>query len=629
MNRFAIDVDACPEELRAGLQEIAQDSPDRLVEGEGGVRLRFEKRGPSGQRGCSAEYDDGTVTVRYGTRTDAFRALGRLMGQQEPEDFAEAPKLDTLGAMIDVSRNGVIRPDAAKAFMRRCALMGLNMVILYSEDTYEVPGEPFFGYLRGRYTQQEMADLDAYADALGIEMFPCIQALAHLQQILQWPAYSHLRDVGGVLLAEEEETYQLLEKMIVAASEPFRSRRIHLGMDEAWGIGSGRYREKHGEKSGFEILNDHLARVRQICQEHGLQPMIWSDMYFRIGSESGGYYDRDCVIPPEVVDRIPKDVQLVYWDYYHTDSGFYGEWIDRHRALGSEPIMAGGVWTWNHLWAGLPYSFTTTEACMAACKEKGLREAFVTLWGDDGMECDVFSSLPGIQYFAEHAYADRVDGDLLRANFRGSCNADFDDWVRASDLDSVPCVPDPGESRANVSKWLLWQDPFLPLMDPQVEGCSLREHYAELAADLSAASGKNEQAARLEFPARVAAVLALKCDLTAELRAAYATGDRDELRRLMEEDLAELRRELDALWKCHREMWLATYKPFGLEVVEGRYGGVRTRLESLSDRLAGYLDGSSESIPEFEAELHKVMQREPGDLPTLNYSRVATPSCIK
>jgi len=629
MRTFVVDMAKCPEELRAGLAEIQAERADRFG-GDGAVALRFEQDAGLGARGLSVGQSDAGVVVRYVQKTDAFRALGRLLGEEDgASEFSETAKFDMLGAMVDVSRNGVVRPDAAKALMRRCALMGMNMLILYAEDTYEVPGEPFFGYLRGGYTQDEMRELDAYADALGIEMFPCIQTLAHLEQILQWPAYSDYRDVGGVMLAEEDRTYELLEKMITAACAPFRSKRIHLGMDEAWGIGTGRYRERHGEKSGFDILNNHLERVRAICQRLGLQPMIWSDMYFRIGSKSGGYYDRDCVIPQSVVDGIPKDVELVYWDYYHTDADFYAEWIDRHRALGSEPIMAGGVWTWNHLWAGLPYSFTTTEACMTACKQKGLKQAFATLWGDDGMECDLFSCLPGLQFFAEHAYADTVDEDLLRANFRGSCDADFDDWVRASDLDSVPCVPDPGKSRTNVSKWLLWQDPFLPLLDPQLDGYSLREHYAQLADELSLAAGKGEEAARLEFPARVAAALALKCDLGKDLRGAYAAGDREALRAILDGDLTELRTEVDELWKCHRDMWLATYKPFGLEVIERRYGGLRARLESLSDRLAGYLDGSIESIPEFEVELHKTMRGDAGDLPTVGYMRAATPSCIK
>lgn len=61
---------------------------------------------------------------------------------------------------------------------------------------------------------------------------PCIQTLGHLGQILQWPYYSHLRDNYEVLLANNDDTYALIEKMISAASAPFRSKIIHLGMDE-------------------------------------------------------------------------------------------------------------------------------------------------------------------------------------------------------------------------------------------------------------------------------------------------------------------------------------------------------------------------------------------------------------
>ncbi len=74
-----------------------------------------------------------------------------------------------------------------------------------------------------------MKALDDYAHALGIEMIPCIQTLGHLEQILQWPAYAEYRDTAGILLAGEDKTYALLEKMIAAASAPFRSKRIHVG----------------------------------------------------------------------------------------------------------------------------------------------------------------------------------------------------------------------------------------------------------------------------------------------------------------------------------------------------------------------------------------------------------------
>jgi hypothetical protein len=400
-------------------------------------------------------------------------------------------------------------------------------------------------------------------------------------------------------------------------------------MDEAHGLGTGRYLREHGYQRAFDIFNRHLDRVRGICRDFGVQPIIWSDMYFRLGSRTNSYYDRDSEIPADVAASIPRDVQLAYWDYYHTDPDFYVEWIKRHRALGFEPLMAGGVWTWSHFWAALPFSFTATDACLRACKSQNVREAFVTLWGDDGMECDVFSALPGIQYFAEHAYADTVDEQLLRANFRGSCGAGFDDWVHASGIDSVPYLTSPEKSYTNVGKWLLWQDPLLGLMEPQIAGVALRGHYQKLHADLLAASRKLPANRRLLFPARLARVLSLKSELRRDLVAAYKAGNKKRMKALVETDVRALRRALDELWKCHRETWLDLYKPFGWEVIEQRYGAQRARWQALAERVVAYLDGGVDSIPEFDTKLEKIFPMTPGDLPRATYSRVATASAAK
>ncbi len=631
MHTFTLDLNSCPLELRRGLSEIVADYAGRFGASGRAQALRFVADPEREGGGLEVEKTAQGITVRYARKTDAFRALGRLLGEQgaavKRADFEETPRFDVLGVMVDCSRNGVLRPDAAKALMRRWALMGLNLCMLYTEDTYEVPEEPFFGYLRGRYTWDELKDLDGYADALGIEMVPCIQTLGHLEQVLQWPAYSGSRDTPSVLLANDDKTYALLEKMITAALAPFRSRRIHVGMDEAHGIGSGRFRALFGAQSPFEIINRHLKRVRGLCKKLGARPMIWSDMYFRLGSKTGAYYDLTSKIPRKVAAGISPDVDLVYWDYYHADTAFYEAFIDRHRALGAEPVMAGGVWTWNRFWAHLPFSFATTDACMRACKRKQLRQAFVTLWGDDGMECDVFSALPGIQFFAEHGYADRVDDAQLRASFRGICGDEFDAWVRAADLDRIPEMGDPKESHGNPSKWLLWQDPLLGLCDPLIKNPpALAAHYTKLADDLIRLARRSPDR-RLQLPALLARAVSLKCNLRRELAVAYRADNRTRLRQLASEALA-VRQAVGKLRDEHCARWLALYKPFGLEVLERRYGGLMARLDGLVGRIEAYLKGSLRDIPELTAKLEPLVPLPPGDC-VFNHARVVTPSCIK
>src|SRR5690606_17283416 len=136
----------------------------------------------------------------------------------------------------------------------KMALMGLDMLMLYTEDSYDVPEQPYFGYMRSRYSQEEIRQLDDYADLFGIEMIPCIQTLGHLQDVLKWPQFAEFSDDNTTLLVGDERTYEFIEQMIVAASTPVRSKRIHIGMDEAWRLGLGRYLQRNGYKSKPEIM---------------------------------------------------------------------------------------------------------------------------------------------------------------------------------------------------------------------------------------------------------------------------------------------------------------------------------------------------------------------------------------
>ena len=43
-----------------------------------------------------------------------------------------------VGVMFDVSRGGVLTVDSLKFFLRKLAVMGVNTVLLYLEDVYEV-----------------------------------------------------------------------------------------------------------------------------------------------------------------------------------------------------------------------------------------------------------------------------------------------------------------------------------------------------------------------------------------------------------------------------------------------------------------------------------------------------------
>ena len=165
------------------------------------------------------------------------------------------------GVMLDMSRNAVMKPEELKKFAATIKKMGYNMIQLYTEDTYEVPGEPYFGYLRGKYSQAELKDMAAYCDSIGVELIPCIQTLAHLNQLFYWKPYAAINDTDDILMVGDERTYELIENMLKSVKECFTSNVVNIGIDEAHMVGLGKYLDKNGFENRFSIIRRHLDRV--------------------------------------------------------------------------------------------------------------------------------------------------------------------------------------------------------------------------------------------------------------------------------------------------------------------------------------------------------------------------------
>ncbi len=549
----------------------------------------------------------GALTIRYREKVRFFRALGLLVERlrEGGGDFEviEDPWFDTIGPMVDVSQgNAVPTVETVKRLLRRMALMGLDMLMLYAEDSYEVPGQPYFGYMRGRYSADEMREIDKYASVLGTELIPCIQTLSHLREVLKWDAFADVRDDDATLLVGHEPTYELVEQLIRAASSPVSTRRIHIGMDEAWHLGLGRYLERNGYRPKFEIMTEHLGRVLEITRRLGLKPMMWGDMFFRALSPTGGYHDVE--VPEGLAASVPKDVHLVYWDYYHTNEQHYVERIRAHERLGgAKPVFAGGIWNWRAWALNYGLTFATTNAALSACKREGVREVIATLWGDDGTECDLEAAMLGLQLFAEHCYDPCPDEVRVARRFRTCTGADYDDYVAIARLDETPGVPEGNYRYLNPSRYLLWQNVLMGLFDRNIRGIGFDEYYREHGARMGQAAGRNgEYAPVFELYERLCTVLAIKSELGLRLTDAYRRRDREALRGLAERDLPEAARRVRELRDVHRRRWHAIYKPFGWEVLDGRYGLVLGGLDTAIWRVREYLEGRVERLEELEAE---------------------------
>ena len=531
------------------------------------------------------------ISIRYGKTAYLCRALSYLKKYGEA-DFciAEQCRFNSNGIMIDCSRNAVNSVETVKRLIRMMALMGLDTLMLYTEDTYEIEGHKYFGYLRGKYTADELKELDEYAYSFGVELVPCIQTLAHLASALKWDKYGKIRDTEDILLVDEPETYDFIEDMLKSCRKVFRTEKIHIGMDEAHMLGRGRYYDLYGDSDKFTLMSRHLGKVVKLCEKYNFKPMMWSDMYFRLAND-GDYYGPNAV-SAEIAATVPDGVDQVYWDYYKDSQSSYERMIVNHKNMPGKLIFAGGAWKWEGYIPALSTSFKRTRASLEACKTHGIKDVFTTAWGDDGADAGLYTVLPVFQLQAELGFKDSISEEELSDRLNTCTGADLKAFMLLETDDDI----------RSAHKYLLFQDPMLGMFDlniPEGAGVKYEKAYKEIE---KIAPCQNDYKYLFDTVGSLCSVLAIKAELGVKIKAAYDNRELETLKKISSEILPELITRLNTFRDNLETQWLYENKPFGFEIQDIRIGGLLRRLETARERITAYVNGSLKSLPELEGE---------------------------
>lgn len=588
--------------------------------------------------GISVEYGGKKAKIRADCRVGFARGCFLLaMNLSEGKKsfvIQENAHFRDLGVMLDCSRNGVMKVESIKKYLNCIASLGFNLLMLYTEDTYEIKNRPRFGYMRGRYTHEELREIIAHGEKLGIELIPCIQTLGHLGQYLQYSAcrgrtnydtgekIDTMTNTYDTLLMECEETYRFIEDEIRTCREIFSSKRIHVGMDEAENAFIGKFLQQHGVQPKYEVLSKHLTRVTEICKKYDFKPMMWSDMYFRSASKKGIYRDPNAEFSPEFVQSIP-DVEMVYWDYSYSSVEQFDGMIKKHAELKKPINFVPAIQTWLSplvchdstvlcVWNGL-------KACLKN-KDK-INMVMVALWGDDGCMANYLMANSLLPYYSEHCYKGEActEEDIRRASeFLTKMPLEA-----ANAMGDANCVVDEENGWRMQAKRLLYGDILYDMScDLQYADAILANYsaHAEVMKKQMALNDKNYIHYRYAW--LVYEIGIKKVELRQKLQKAYLKNDRDYLRYVAEELLPYLADTVDELRKCHQKQWESTYKMFGYEVHCYRYGGIVARIREIAERLSRYLGGEIAHIEELEAE------RIPNGLSFCTVRQLVTPSSI-
>lgn len=503
-----------------------------------------------------------------------------------------------IGALLSCAGGGLMNMDRIKDFIDKLSAMGYSFLELCVDDRVEVKGEPYYGYLRGKYSIEQLKEIDAYGKSKGIEIIPCAQTLGHTGRLTNLPCYADIVDTDGILLAGEPRTYELIENMFKSFREGLTSKNFNIGYDEAHDVGRGRYLDKHGWVDRFDILIEHLNKVVEIAAKYDFKIHMWSDMFYRVAN-GGNYAGIDCEVPAEVKAKVPKNVGLLYWG--GGDDDVFNHMMKSHKEFGNEIWVnqgftgtANGFAPFNHM------SEECARKMMRQVRENGIDNVIVPLWDDEGHDCPYYAALPAL-YCTKQFFDGNFDMDSVKKGFKEMFGVEYDHFLLLDLPNKTKFNPD-FMVHKDACKSMFFNDPFLGWKDSAVKD-ELPMNYGEYAKTLEDLIPEFGDYKYLpDYCAKLCRVLELKSDLGVRTREAYQAGDKEALKKLVP-DYIECADRVGVFAEAMRSIWMADGVPYGWEIHTIRFAGVQARLKDCARRLTEYLNGQLKEIPELNEEI--------------------------
>lgn len=220
---------------------------------------------------------------------------------------------------------------------------GFNTLLLYLEGVVRTESFPFRP-ADASYTPAEMSRVVEHAGKRGLEVVPCIATLGHAEHFLSCKELSPLAEAGPnvwggpMFCPSNEGVYAFLRKYLEEIAAIFPSPHLHIGCDEAWGLGgcpTCRARLDEG-LSRDELLVEHLHSMRAILDPLKKRPWIWDDMFENA--------------PESLLRCLPRDLVMCAWTYEaeQIDPGGYRghfnnlrrrDWLSIYARLGFEVLL--------------------------------------------------------------------------------------------------------------------------------------------------------------------------------------------------------------------------------------------------------------------------------------------------
>ncbi len=181
----------------------------------------------------------------------------------------------------------------------------MNYVLIEYENKFPFESHPLLPSPVA-LSKQEINQLIGYCAERYIEVMPMLHCVNWLEYILTHEEYAHLREGPEAIhqaCPTNPGTMELFRELyaeIVAAHDD--CTYFHIGADELHDIGVCPECKAKVEREGrARLYFDYVLAVCDHVRQSGKRPVMWADMVLN---------------EPEYADKIPRDIVMMYWDYW-------------------------------------------------------------------------------------------------------------------------------------------------------------------------------------------------------------------------------------------------------------------------------------------------------------------------
>ena len=181
----------------------------------------------------------------------------------------------------------------------------INSVILEYEAYFNFPSQPGLA-ADGAITSDQVAELDLFAQDVGVTLIPLVPCLGNVSHILKLPAYQHLRehpDYTQQLCPVNPASLDIVTAMMEDLIAVHQGRYFHIGGDEVRLLGVNPQSEARAKQLGGRaaLYLEYVGKVCRYLVARQKLPLVWDDMFRKMSDEQ--------------IKWLPPEVALTFWQY--------------------------------------------------------------------------------------------------------------------------------------------------------------------------------------------------------------------------------------------------------------------------------------------------------------------------